>query len=96
MFKCRICLEKEKTIEFLKKQNKDLYDRLMAFNENAFTHYKAETKSGEPLFPHGVDAKGEPINYEGTDPTQTNQEILRSMGEDSYSVEEPEKEHVKA
>ena len=97
MFNCKICIEKDKRIEALCKANeklqehiKDLYDRLMAFNKDAFTYYKAETKSGKPLFPHGVDAKGRIINYEGTDPTETNEEILRSMGEDNINVEEPE------
>ena len=83
-------------INELKIEKKDLLDRLMAFNENAFVYYKAETKSGKPLFPHGTDAKGKPINYEGTDPTETNEEILRSMGEDIITVEEPAKEPTKA
>ena len=92
MFRCKGCIEKDKHIEFLEKQNKDLYDRLMAFNKDAFLHYKAETKSGGSLFPHGVDEKGKPISYKDTNPAETNQEIFRAMGEDSFSVEEPEKE----
>lgn len=86
---CETCSEKDKYIEFLKEQNKDLYDRLMAFNKDAFIHYKAETRSGEPLFPYGVDEKGKPISYKDTDPAKTNDEIFRAMGEDSFSVEEP-------
>ena len=94
MFRCKICLAKDKHIEFLEKQNKDLYDRLMAFNKDAFAHYKAETRSGKPLFPYGVDEKGKPIDYKDTNPAKTNDEIFRAMGEDSFSVEEPVKEPV--
>ena len=89
MFKCKICLEKDKQIEFLKTQNKDLYDRLMAFNKDAFTYYKAETKTGEPLFPFAVDKDGKQFSYKDSNPNKTNDEVLRAMGEDSISVEEP-------
>ncbi len=89
MFGCKRCPEKDKHIEFLEKQNKDLYDRLMAFNKDAFVHYKAETRSGELLFPYGVDEKGKPLNYKDTNPAITNDEIFRAMGEEPITVEEP-------
>lgn len=91
MFKrkpCNICTEKEKVIEFLKSQNKDLYDRLMAFNERAFTYYKAETKSGEPLFPVGVDKDGNVFSYKDTDIKEAKDEIFRAFGEEIITVED--------
>ena len=88
MFRCKICREKEKQIEFLKEQNKDLYDRLMAFNKDAFTYYKAETKTGEPLYPYGLDKDGKPFSYEETNPQQTNDEVIRAMGEEPITVED--------
>ena len=88
MFKCRVCGEKDKHIEFLEKQNKDLYDRLMAFNRDAFSVYQAEKKEGEPLFPIGIDAQGKLVSYKDTEPEKTNDEIFRAYGEDIYEVEE--------
>ncbi len=89
MFECKRCPEKDKHIEFLEKQNKDLYDRLMAFNKDAFVHYKAESRVGEPLFPIGLDKDGKSFSYKSTDPTKTNEEVYRAMGEEPINVEEP-------
>jgi len=90
MFRCKSCREKDKIISFLKEQNKDLYDRLMAFNKDAFVHYKAETKTGKPLYPIGLDKDGKQINYGDTDPVVARDEIFRAMGEEPITVEEPE------
>jgi len=88
MFKCKICAEKDKQIEFLKAQNKDLYDRLMAFNKDAFTYYKAETKSGKALYPFAINEKGEVFDYKDIDPAKAKEEIFRAMGEEPITVEE--------
>lgn len=85
---CTVCAEKDKVIEFLKAQNKDLYDRLMAFNEKAFTYYKAETKSGELLFPVGVDKDGNAFSYADTDIKEAKDEIFRAFGEEIVTVED--------
>lgn len=90
MFKCVSCIEKDKLISFLKEQNKDLYDRLMAFNKDAFLYYKAETKTGPPLYPTGVDKNGEKFSYEDTSPIKARDEIFRAMGEETITVDEPE------
>lgn len=90
MFNCKTCLEKDKHILFLEKQNKDLYDRLMAFNKDAFTYYKAETKQGEPLYPQGLDKDGKVFSYKDQDPQKAREEIFRAMGEDPITVEEPQ------
>ncbi len=87
MFRCKLCIEKDKLISFLKEQNKDLYDRLMSFNHDAFVHYKAETKSGKVLFPFAFDDKGK-LDYKDTDPVKTTDEIFRAMGEEPITVEE--------
>lgn len=89
-FKCRICQEKDKRIAFLEQQNKDLYDRLMAFNKDAFTYYKAETKKGSDLFPIGMDKDGKVFSYENTDIEGAREEVLRAYGEEIITVEEPQ------
>lgn len=86
-FKCSRCQEKDKHISFLEKQNKDLYDRLMSFNKDAFVHYKAETKSGPLLYPFAFDEKGR-LDYKDTNPEKTTDEIFRAMGEEPITVEE--------
>lgn len=91
MFKrkpCAICAEKDKVIELLKAQNKDLYDRLMAFNEKAFTYYKAETKSGEPLYPVGIDKDGKEFSYKDVNIKEAQDEVYRAFGEEMIMVEE--------
>jgi hypothetical protein len=88
MFKCKLCSEKDKLIEYLKAQNKDLQDRILAFAKEAFVYYKAEQKNQEPLFPVGVDEKGELFNYKGVDLEKQKEEIMRAYGEESYAVEE--------
>lgn len=88
MFKCNKCLEKDKFIEFLKAQNKDLYDRLMAFNKDAFTYYKAEVKDGSPLYPFGVDEKGKIIDYKDINSDEADEEIFRAIGEQPVTIEE--------
>lgn len=88
MFDCKICKEKDKHIEFLEKQNKDLYDRLMAFNQDAFLNYKAETKQGEPLYPFGIDEKGKLIHYKDINLEEANSDALRMIGEQPITVED--------
>ena len=85
---CSTCAEKDKIIDFLKSQNKDLYDRLMAFNEKAFIHYKAETKTGAPLFPIGVDKDGNEFSYKDTDIKEAQDEMFRAFGEEIVTVED--------
>ena len=86
MFRCKLCSEKEKLVEFLKAQNKDLYDRLMSFNEKAFLNYKAETRSGEPLFPVGVDKDGNVFSYKDTNIKEAQDEMFRAFGEEIVTV----------
>lgn len=88
MFKCKACLEKDKIIDFLKGQNKDLYDRLMAFNKDAFTYYKAENKQGGPLYPWAVDKDGKRFSYQDADPEEAKSDVLRAMGEEPITVED--------
>ena len=89
MFDCKVCSAKDRHIEFLEIQNKDLYDRLMAFNKDAFLHYKAESRvGGELLYPKAVDVNGDRFSYEGSDPQESNSEILSAMGEDPVTVED--------
>ena len=88
MFKCQTCSEKDKIIEFLKEQNKDLLDRLMAFNKDAFTYYNAEKKIGEPLYPIGVNDKGEIVDYKTLDITKANQDMFNAFGEEPIEVED--------
>lgn len=85
---CAVCGEKDKIIEFLKAQNKDLYDRLMAFNEKAFTYYKAETKTGEQLFPIGLDKDGKEFSYKDVNIKEAQDEVYRAFGEEMVMVEE--------
>ena len=93
MFECKKCQEKDKFIEFLKAQNKDLYDRLMAFNNDAFVHYKAETKQGELLYPFGIDEKGKLFDYKEANLEEAGSDALRAMGEQPVNVEEKQGEN---
>jgi hypothetical protein len=88
MFKCRVCSEKDKQIAFLEEQNKDLYDRLMSFNQDAFVYYKTQSNQGEPLYPYAEDMKGKRFSYKDTSPSETNEQVFRAMGEDPITVEE--------
>lgn len=88
MFKCKSCIEKDKHIAFLENQNKDLYDRLMAFNKDAFTYYKAEIKQGEDLFPIAVDKDGKVFSYKDTNSEEAREDVLRAMGEQPITVED--------
>lgn len=88
MFKCRACAEKDKHIRFLEEQNKDLYDRLMAFNKDAFVYYKAENKKGEDLYPIGITEDGKLYNYKDMDLEKAREEEFRAFGENPISVED--------
>lgn len=85
--KCRCCAEKDKHIEFLEKQNKDLHDRLMAFNKDAFCYYKAETKQGEPLYPVGMALDGKIFSYKDVDMKKAADDTFRAMGEEPITVD---------
>ncbi len=88
MFNCKLCIEKEKRIESLEARNKDLLDRLMAFNANAFTHYKAENKTGDPLFPQALDEDtGKVFSYGEEKPDKIKTDIYNAMGEEAVMVE---------
>lgn len=84
---CRNCKEKEKIIQLLIKQNTELLDRLMAFNRDAFVSYQAEKKTGEPLFPVGVDEKGAKFSYKDVDVKQAEQDVFNALGEEPVEVE---------
>lgn len=89
MFKCDKCKEKDAFITFLKEQNKDLHDRLMAFNKEAFSYYKAENGNNrETLYPRGVDEKGEIVDYSKFDIEQMRVETLRAWEENPRIVED--------
>ena len=88
MFNCKQCEEKEKLIDYLKSQVKDLTDRLMAFNSDAFYRYKQETKELPPLYPEGVDDKGVRFSYKEMDTEKAKDEIFRAMGEEPINVED--------
>lgn len=88
MFRCKICEEKDKVIKILTEQNKELHDRVMAFNERAFVTFQAEKKQGKPLFPIGIDAQGKPFNYKDTDLNTMRDETFRAFGEEPIEVEE--------
>lgn len=88
MFKCQTCKEKDKHIEFLEKQNKDLYDRLMAFNKEAFAHYKAESRTTEALYPFGMDKDGQIFSYADRKPEKMQEDVFRAIGEDMVTVED--------
>ena len=88
-FTCKLCIEKEKLISVLIKQNKDLHDRLMSFNERQFLNFKAEERSTKPLYPYGIDSKGKPIDYQNINIKESQEEIFRALGEDPLTVEEP-------
>jgi len=91
MFTCRICKEKDKQIEYLKKQNQDLQDRILAFAKDAFVYYKAEQKNTkEDLFPVGMDEKGNVFKYDKADLEQQKEEVFRAFGEDEILVQEEE------
>lgn len=95
MFKCQACIAKDAIIEMLKEQNKDLLNRLMSFNKDAFIAYQAETKQGEPLFPIGVDAQGKQFSYKDTDLEKRREEEFRAFGEEFITVEDDEKDKNK-
>ncbi len=88
MFSCQVCPEKDKLIEFLKAQNKDLHDRLMSFNERQFLNFKAEERSREPLYPTGVDKDGKVFSYKDASPEQAEEDVKRAVGEDVITVED--------
>jgi len=88
MFKCKVCQTNKEIIELLKKQNEDLLNRLMSFNKDAFITYQAETKKGEPLYPIGIDEKGNLINYKDTNPEEITKETLNAFGEEPVEVED--------
>ena len=88
MFKCKNCSEKEKIIELLREQNKDLLDRLMSFNQQAFTVYNAEKKQGDKLFPVAMDKDGQIFSYKDTDLQEAKDEMFRAFGEDPLTVED--------
>ena len=90
MFKCKICEQKDKLIEILQSQNKDLLDRLMSFNPDVFSLYKQETKQGEPLYPFGIDEKGKLFDYKDVNLEEANSDTLRAMGEQPINVEDKE------
>jgi len=89
MFKCKLCKEKEKLIEILIKQNKELHDRLMSFNERQFLNFKAEERSDKPLYPYGVDSDGKVIDYKNVDIKEAQDDVFRAFGEEPVTVEEP-------
>jgi len=88
MFNCKLCIEKDKRIEALEAQNRDLMDRLMSFNANAFTHYKAENKSKEPLFPQALDeVENKVFSYGDEKPDKIKTDVLAAVGEEAVFVE---------
>lgn len=89
---CKVCAEKEKQITFLKEQNKDLYDRLMAFNQQAFTVYNAEKKPVEQLYPIGIDEKGKVFSYKDTNLEKQQEEMFKAFGEEPITVEDKPEE----
>jgi len=98
MFKCKVCKEKDRIIDLLQKENenlrganKELCDRFMSLNERAFLNFKAEQRSDKPLYPYGVDAKGEKIDYKDMKPDEATSEMFRAFGEEPITVEEPSK-----
>lgn len=88
MFKCQTCKEKDRHIDFIEKQNKDLYDRLMAFNKEAFAHYKAESRTTEALYPFGMDKNGEMFSYNSQKLNKIQEDVSRAMCEDMVTVED--------
>ena len=88
MFNCKGCEEKERTIQFLKEQNKDLMDRLMAFSKDALVIYNAEKQPKEPLFPIATDKDGKVFTYKDMNLHEAKDDIFRAFGEEVVTVEE--------
>ena len=86
---CVLCSEKDKQIDYLQKQNKELLDRFMAYSKEALYNYKKESGELPPLYPFSVDDKGNIISEEATDIKQAKEEIFRAFAEDPITVEEP-------
>lgn len=91
MFKCKLCAEKDRVIDLLKEQNKDLHDRLMSFNERQFLSYGAEKRSNGPLFPLAVDKDGKQFSYKDVNIKEAETEVYRAFAEEPVTVEEPER-----
>ena len=92
MFKCKLCIEKDRIIELLRTQVLDLHDRLMAYNREAFTAYKQENKSNDlpPLYPMGIDSKGKLMDYKDMDKEKAEEDIVRAFGEEFIEVDDKE------
>jgi hypothetical protein len=88
MFKCKSCLSKDKEIEYLRIQNKDLLDRIMAFTKDTLYTYKKETGDLPPLYPYSLDDKGAIVSEETTDIKSAKEDIYRAFAEEPITVEE--------
>lgn len=88
MFECKACKAHKEIIELLKKQNEDLHNRLMSFNQDAFVNYQAQLNKGEPLYPKGIDAQGKILDYKETDPQEIVNDTLHAFGEEPVEVED--------
>ncbi len=88
MFECKVCAANKEYIIFLEGQVKELQDRLMSFASDAFTRYKAETKTGEVLYPNGIDESGQEIDYSKIDLKKLEDETFRAFGEEPITVED--------
>lgn len=85
--KCLVCEQLKYQNEYLQKQVKDLLDRLMAFNQDAFIRYQAEVKPKENLYPSAIDEKGNQIIY-NSNPEEAEAEAMKILGGNPITVDE--------
>lgn len=86
-FKCQKCILLESLLAEERRINKELLDRLMSFNRDAFSTYQAEIKPKTNLYPSAVNEKGEEIVY-NDNPEKVESEAWKILGGEPATVDE--------
>jgi hypothetical protein len=94
--KCDACDILKALLAEERKINKDLLDRLMSFNQDAFNRYQAEVKPKTPLYPSAIDESGKEIVYNDSAEKQADEAWKLLSGEPINVDEFPEEAAKKA